>query len=127
VDLGQNHPPDPAGQPQRAALLGALATLTARPTRAAARLPAAGGSAADREAGASWIERAGVEASPEHVLVCTGSQHGLTVVLATQLEPGDLLLTESADLRGVKSVAGLLHLRLKGLPMDAQGLRPEPR
>jgi len=126
VDLGQNHPPDPAGQPQRAALLGALATLTARAD--AGRLldyPAAGGSAADREAGASWIERAGVEASPEHVLVCTGSQHGLTVVLATQLEPGDLLLTESLTYAGLKSVAGLLHLRLKGLPMDAQGLRPE--
>ena len=126
VDLGQNHPPDPAGHPQRTALLGALATLTARAD--AGRLldyPAAGGNAADREAGASWIERAGVEASPEHVLVCTGSQHGLTVVLATQLEPGDLLLTESLTYAGLKSVAGLLHLRLKGLPMDAQGLRPE--
>ena len=57
--------------------------------------------------------------------MCTGSQHGLTVVLATLLEPGDLLLTESLTYAGVKSVAGLLHLRLKGLPIDAQGLRPE--
>jgi DNA-binding transcriptional MocR family regulator len=126
VDLGQNHPPDPPGQPQRAALLGALASLTARAD--AGRLldyPAAGGNPADREAGASWIERSGVEASPQHVLVCTGSQHGLTVVLATQLGPGDLLLTESLTYAGLKSVAGLLHLRLKGLPMDAEGLRPE--
>jgi len=126
VDLGQNHPPDPSGHPQRAALLAALASLTARAD--AGRLldyPAAGGNAADREAGASWVGRAGVQASPEHVLVCTGSQHGLTVVLATQLEPGDILLTESLTYAGVKAVAGLLHLRLKGLPVDAQGLRPE--
>ncbi len=126
VDLSQNHPPDPVGQPQRAALLRALASLTARAD--AGRLldyPAAGGNAADREAGASWIGRAGVEASPEHVLVCTGSQHGLTVVLATQLEPGDVLLTESLTYAGLKAVAGLLHLRLKGLPVDAEGLRPE--
>jgi DNA-binding transcriptional MocR family regulator len=126
VDLSQNHPPDPAAHPQRAALRAALASLTARAD--AGRLldyPAAGGNVADREAGASWIGRAGVEASPEHVLVCTGSQHGLTVVLATQLEPGDVLLTESLTYAGLKAVAGLLHLRLKGLPMDAEGLLPE--
>jgi DNA-binding transcriptional MocR family regulator len=126
VDLGQNHPPPLPGRPQQAALVKTLAGLTARAD--AGRLldyPAAGGNAADREAGASWIGRSGIEAAPEHVLVCTGSQHGLTVVLATHLDPGDLLLTESLTYAGLKSVAGLLHLRLKGLPMDAQGLRPE--
>jgi DNA-binding transcriptional MocR family regulator len=126
VDLGQNHPPNPVAQPQRTALLAALAALTARGD--AARLlayPAAGGNAADREAGASWIARAGVEAAADDVIVCTGSQHGLTVVLATLLGPGDLLLTEALTYAGVKAVAGLLHLRLKGLPIDAQGLRPD--
>ena len=126
VDLGQNHPPDPPSQPQRAALLEALASLTSR--RDAGRLldyPAAGGDAADREAGASWIGRSGVTASADDVLVCTGSQHGLTVVLATLLEPGDVLLTESLTYAGLKSVAGLLHLRLRGLPTDAFGLRPD--
>jgi DNA-binding transcriptional MocR family regulator len=126
VDLGQNHPPDPSTQPQRAALLAALSTLNARAD--AARLleyPAAGGNVADREAGAAWIGRAGVPASPEGTLVCTGSQHGLTVVLATLLEPGDLLLAESLTYAGLKPVAGLLHLRLRGLPIDADGLRPD--
>lgn len=126
VDLGQNHPPDPPARPQRAALQAALAFLTARGD--AGRLldyPAAGGNAGDREAGASWIARAGVAAAADDVLVCTGSQHGLTVVLATLLEPGDLLLTESLTYAGVKAVAGLLHLRLRGLPIDAQGLRPD--
>ena len=126
VDLSQNHPPEPATQPQRSALLAALAVLTARGD--AGRLldyPAAGGNPADREAGAAWIARAGVPAAPHDVLVCTGSQHGLTVVLATLLEPGDLLLTEALTYAGVKAVAGLLHLRLKGLPIDAYGLRPD--
>jgi DNA-binding transcriptional MocR family regulator len=126
VDLGQNHPPDSATLPQRAALLEALARLTAR--RDVGHLleyPAAGGNPADREAGAAWIGRAGLDASPADVLVCTGSQHGLTIVLATLLEPADLLLTESLTYAGVKAVAGLLHLRLKGLPIDEHGLRPE--
>jgi DNA-binding transcriptional MocR family regulator len=126
IDLGQNHPPEPAAQPHRAALLAALASLASLPD--VGRLldyPAAGGNPPDREAGADWIGRAGVAASPASVVVCTGSQHGLTVVLATLLEPGDLLLTESLTYSGLKAVAGLLHLRLRGLPIDAHGLRPD--
>ena len=126
IDLSQNHPPDPAGQPQRRALLGALASLTARSDSGGLLdYPAAGGNAADREAGAAWISRAGVEARPEEVLVCTGSQHGLLVLLATLLEPGGLLLAESLTYAGLKAVAALLHLRLRGLSMDAHGLRPD--
>lgn len=126
IDLGQNHPPEPASQPQRAALVECLTTLMARGE--AGRLldyPAAGGDGADREAGAAWIGRAEVPAAPEEVVLCTGSQHGLTVLLATLLEPGDLLLTEELTYSGLKAVAGLLRLRLRGLPIDRDGLRPE--
>jgi len=125
-DLSQNHPPEPAARPQRAALVRALASLTA--SGDVGRLldyPAAGGGAADREAGAAWIARAGLEVSPDEVLVCTGSQHGLTIVLATLLEPGDVLLTESLTYAGLQPVAGLLRLRLRGLPIDGHGLRPD--
>jgi DNA-binding transcriptional MocR family regulator len=126
VDLGQNHPPDPPSHPQRGALHAALEALASRGNLA--RLldyPAAGGNAADREAGASWIARAGVAATADEVIVCTGSQHGLTVLLATLLEPGDVLLTEELTYAGLKAVAGLLHLRLRGLPIDRHGLRPD--
>lgn len=125
-DLSQNHPPEPAARPQRGALVDALASLTA--SGDVGRLldyPPAGGSAMDREAGASWIERAGLAVPPGDVLVCTGSQHGLTVVLATLLEPGDVLLTESLTYAGLQAVAGLLRLRLRGLALDAHGLRPD--
>ncbi len=126
VDLSQNHPPDPVSQPQRAALLRALASLTSHGDLG--RLldyPAAGGNAADRDAGAAWVSRAGIAAGPGEILVCTGSQHGLTVVLATLLGPGDLLLTEQLTYAGLKAIAGLLRLRLKGLPIDSSGLRPD--
>lgn len=125
-DLSQNHPPEPAGRPQRAALIAALSSLTT--SGDVGRLldyPAAGGGVHDREAGAAWIARAGLRVSPEEVLVCTGSQHGLTVVLATLLEPGDVLLTESLTYAGLQPVAGLLRLRLRGLALDAHGLRPD--
>jgi DNA-binding transcriptional MocR family regulator len=125
-DLSQNHPPEPAARPQRAALVAALNSLTA--SGDVGRLldyPAAGGGAADREAGAAWIARAGLEVSPDEVLVCTGSQHGLTIVLATLLGPGDVLLTEALTYAGLQPVAGLLRLRLRGLAIDAFGLRPD--
>ncbi len=126
VDLSQNHPPEPAAQLHRRALLAALASATLR--QDVSRLldyPAAGGNPSDREAGASWVARAGVEARPEDVLVCTGSQHGLMVLLATLLEPGGLLLAESLTYTGLKAVAALLHLRLRGVAIDEHGLRPD--
>jgi DNA-binding transcriptional MocR family regulator len=113
-------------RPERAALVSSLASIAGGADLG--RLlayPAPGGNAADREAGATWIRRAGVPASADRVLVCTGSQHGLTVVLATLLRPGDLLLTEALTYAGLKSVAGLLHVKVAGLPIDAQGLRPD--
>jgi DNA-binding transcriptional MocR family regulator len=126
LDLGQNHPPDPPSHPQRTALHATLADLAGRAD--VGRLldyPAAGGNMADREAGASWVARAGVGARADEVIVCTGSQHGLTVLLATLLEPGDILLTEELTYAGLKAVAGLLRLRLRGLPIDRHGLRPD--
>jgi len=125
IDLAQNHPPSPP-----AGLHGELASALSSVTRPGGldRLldyPVAGGNAPDREAGASFIARAGVAASAERVVVCSGSQHGLLVLLATLLRPGDLLLTESLTYAGLKSVAGLLHLRLVGLPMDGDGLLPD--
>ncbi len=126
IDLSQNHPPDAVAQPQRSALLRTLTSLSRQAdVDRLLEYPPAGGGGSDREAGASWVARAGVETSPEEVVVCTGSQHGLTVILATLLEPGDLLLTEELTYAGVKAVAGLLRLRLEGLPIDRDGLRPD--
>jgi DNA-binding transcriptional MocR family regulator len=59
------------------------------------------------------------------VLVCSGSQHAVATVLATVLQPGDLVLTEALTYPGMKAVANLLHLRLRGLAMDEQGLLPD--
>lgn len=125
LDLSQNHPP-PEGREFRAALESGLLALARRADLGPLLdYPADGGNPADREAGASWIERTGLPALPGRVLVCAGSQHGITTVLATLLSPGDLLLTEALTYPGLKAVAGLLHLRLQGLPMDADGLRPD--
>jgi DNA-binding transcriptional MocR family regulator len=126
LDLAHNHPPMPALGPLSDVLQRTLATLAARPDLSSLLgYPADGGRPSHRDAGASWIERSGLRADPESVLVCGGSQHALTTVLATLFQPGDLLLAEAITYPGLKALANLLHIRLEGLPLDRDGLRPD--
>ncbi len=78
-----------------------------------------------RAAGAAWAERFGIRVDPNSVIVCNGAQHALTVALSTLTQPGDVVLTEALTYPGMKAVANLLHLRLQGLAMDAEGLLPD--
>jgi len=126
VDLSVNHPPLGFGPAHRHALQDVLASLARREDLSPfLAYPPDGGSTAHRQAGADWIGRTGLPAHPENVLVCSGSQHALATVFAAFLKPGDLVLTEALTYPGVKAAAALLHLRLQGLTLDGDGLRPD--
>lgn len=83
------------------------------------------GKCRQREAGARWIERVGLDPSEERVLVTSGAQHGMAVVFSTLANPGDLVLTGELTYSGMKSLANFLHVRLRGLLMDEEGIRPD--
>lgn len=124
IELGMNHPPR-ASAATCAALQAGLAELARSP--AAGRLldyPPEGGAEAHRAAGARWVQRFGLPATPEQVLVTSGSQHALTTVFTAFLRPGELVLTEALTYPGMKALAALLGLRLLPLAMDEHGLRP---
>jgi DNA-binding transcriptional MocR family regulator len=78
-----------------------------------------------RAAGAEWIAASGVDASAERTLVCGGAQHALTVAISALTGPNDTLLCEQLSYPGIKSLAGLLNLKLHGLEMDDEGLLPD--
>jgi DNA-binding transcriptional MocR family regulator len=78
-----------------------------------------------RTAGAAWVRSAGLSVEPARVVITNGAQHGAAVVLASIARPGDLILCEEVTYPGIVALASLLHLRLQGLPMDADGLRPD--
>lgn len=78
-----------------------------------------------RRAGAEWIGRAGLDASADRVLVCSGGQHAMMVALSSLTRPGDVVLTEELTYGGLKAIAALRQLRLRGLPIDEHGLRPD--
>lgn len=78
-----------------------------------------------RAAGADWIARYGLEVSPDSVVVCAGSQHGLTCALTALFRPGQRLATDCLIYPGLKTLANLLGIRLAPVAMDDQGMVPE--
>jgi DNA-binding transcriptional MocR family regulator len=78
-----------------------------------------------RDAGARWLNRKGVTATPDQTIICNGLQHGLAVVFAALATPGDVVLTEELNYPGLKLLDGIFHLEMRGLPMDGLGLRPD--
>jgi len=101
--------------------------------RLATRLPGAGvidyqplgGTERQRAAGALWMERAGLDAKANDVLVTNGAQHSMAITFSTITNPGDTVFTDTLTYSGMKALAHLLRLKLKGLPMDREGLEPE--
>jgi DNA-binding transcriptional MocR family regulator len=83
------------------------------------------GTPRQRAAGAAWIRLAGLHVEAGQVIVCNGGQHGLAIALAALAAPGDVVLAESLTYPVFKTLAGLLHLKVQGIPVDGQGLRPE--
>jgi DNA-binding transcriptional MocR family regulator len=78
-----------------------------------------------RTIGSHWIQQVGLSATPDRVIVCNGVQHGLSVILGALSNPGDLVVCEELNYPGIKLLGKTYHLRLKGLPIDDQGLVPE--
>jgi DNA-binding transcriptional MocR family regulator len=126
VDLSANLPPG-AASPAEAAALARTLTALARGKGLGKLLayPAEGGAPSHRAAGAEWVRRAGFAVGADRVLITSGSQHGMTAVFASLFAPGDVVATESLTYTGMKTLAGLLSLRLHGVAMDEHGLRPD--
>ena len=85
----------------------------------------AAGMARHRAAGATWLARSGLEVDPDQVVITSGAQHGAAIVLATIARPGDTVLAEEMTYAGIKALATLLHLQLRGLALDEYGVRPD--
>jgi DNA-binding transcriptional MocR family regulator len=85
----------------------------------------AAGARRNRVAGATWIARTGMDVSVDRVLVTSGGQHGIFITLLTLTKPGDEILVEEFTYSNLRKVASQLQLRLKPVPMDADGLIPQ--
>ena len=84
-----------------------------------------GGAERHRATGAAWMARRGLETPLDRVLLTAGGQHAMEVTFATIARRGDLVLTEELTYTGMKALSNHLGFRVRGLPMDADGLRPD--
>lgn len=125
INLAQNIAP---AAPAAARLPEALARLRKRPDllEHLAYAPPAGHET-QRRAGAAWIARTGSYEAVDwrRLICCGGAQQGLSLALGALLRPGDALLTEALAYHGLKTLALHSGWRVRGLPMDAEGLRPD--
>ncbi|MGV7209695.1 PLP-dependent aminotransferase family protein [Oxalobacteraceae bacterium A2-2] len=124
VDLSMNMPPE-AYPPDLLKLMRAGLSALADTDGAMVELlryQNFGGSARDREAGALWLRRRGLVVEPERLLVVPGAQAALLAILSTIAPPGSVICCEALTYPGLRAVAGLLNLKLVGLPMDGEGI-----
>ncbi len=126
INLGSSLPAIPAHEEERRTLVQAFERLAQqRDLPALLESQPHAGADRHRRAAAAWLAQQGFEAPPERLLVCCGAQHAMAVTLSTLTRPGDVVLTEELTFPGMKGLANLLHLRLRGVAMDGQGVRPE--
>src|SRR5689334_10881842 len=126
IDFSLNIPPLAVGDPLGQALTATLSRLAKRPGLSALLGYQPGiGLQRHRASGAAWVARSGLAVDTKQILICSGALHAMTVVFSTLANPGDTVFTESLTYSGMKNLAHLLHLRLKGLPTDDQGIIPE--
>lgn len=84
-----------------------------------------GGHPAHREAGAQWLRHSLPDAQWQQVVITAGAQHGLMVAMSALTRAGDLVLCETLCYPGIISLAHGLERRLRGVPMDDEGIIPE--
>jgi len=125
VDLSVNAPPMPAwmGGALRAAIerAGADADVARQMLSYRTRQ----GDAAARAAGAAWLRARGLDVDTERVAVTAGAQHALALLFGTLARPGDAVLVESLCYPGLEGPAAAAGVRLVGVPVDGEGLRPD--
>lgn len=80
---------------------------------------------AHRAAGAAWLARLGVEVPAERLLITCGALHGGFIALLALTRPGDKVLVEELTSPAIKGIANMLKLRLQGVAMDGDGIRPD--
>jgi DNA-binding transcriptional MocR family regulator len=78
-----------------------------------------------RQAMAAWLTYLGMPADPDHIVLTAGAQHGLATTLCALVKPGETLLVEDLTYSGIRLLSQQMHFKLRGVSMDAEGLKPE--
>jgi 2-aminoadipate transaminase len=97
--------------------------VLARHGRTALQYSATEGYRPLREWIVDYMARYGIEASPENVLVTSGSQQALDLIGKILINPGDLILTEQPTYLGALQAWNAYQAEFITVPIDDDGLR----
>ncbi|MFC5430859.1 PLP-dependent aminotransferase family protein [Paraburkholderia denitrificans] len=126
IDLSMNIPPPPAGVDLKSLLRNGISQVMMRSdTDLLMTYHLGGGSEADREAGAKWLEPMLGCVDSARVVSCPGTQAALAALILALTQPGDAILTEPLVYPGLPLAAEQLGRRVEVVAADAHGMRPD--
>jgi 2-aminoadipate transaminase len=99
--------------------------VLARDGRGALQYGAAEGYAPLRELVAGILRHRSLEATPEHVLITTGSQQAIDLAARALLDPGDRVLIETPSYLAAIQTFDSYEVQYQPLETDAEGIVPE--
>lgn len=126
LDLSMNTPPAPAGVDFDDMLQQGLAQVLMRSdNELLMTYHLAGGSAANRQAGAAWLAPMFGPLDSSELLVCPGAQAAIAALILALTEPGDVILAETMSYPGLRAAATQFGRRLIAVAADQHGMVPE--
>jgi DNA-binding transcriptional MocR family regulator len=126
IDLSMNLPPQPIEANLDLRIAQGLAAVRSEAGFSAfLSYSRPGGSADERAAAAEWLQARVPQASAERIVIFPGSQAIIFNALLALTSPGDVVLTEALTFPGVRAAASRLNIRLVGVAMDNEGVRPD--
>ncbi|QOZ23983.1 PLP-dependent aminotransferase family protein [Bradyrhizobium sp. CCBAU 51753] len=124
IDFARNFPPPSPLIGDRLAL--AFDELEGIDIAGAIRFPRFTGTARDRAAAAGWVaRRLGGAPDPDRIVISNGTQSTLLMLLASFVQPGNILLTEELTYAAMKPISSLLGIKLVPIKMDDEGIIPD--
>src|SRR3954471_7659074 len=125
IDLSMNMPPQPAEARLGERIQGGIeAVLTSPHGLSHLSYQDGAGAAPDRVAAAQWLKRRIGEVPVGRVLVVGGAQCALFAIMATLLQPQDVLCAPALTYPGLRAAAERQNLRLVAVALDNKGLIP---
>ncbi len=126
IDLSMNLPPQPVEANLDLRIAQGLAAIRSEAGFSAfLSYSRPGGNTHEREAAAHWLQPRVPQALPERIVIYPGSQAIIFNALLALTSPGDAVVTEALTFPGIKAAAARLNIRLVGVAMDGEGVRPD--
>ncbi|WP_199538832.1 MULTISPECIES: PLP-dependent aminotransferase family protein [unclassified Duganella] len=126
LDLSMNTPPPPEGVDFDDMLKQGLSQVLMRAdNELLMTYHLAGGSDADRKAGAHWLEPMFGRLDTRQVVVCPGAQAAIAALILALTEPGDVILAEPVSYPGLRAAAVQFGRQLIAVEADRHGMLPE--